>query len=409
MISLEEFVKILELKRAGLTVSAIAERTGLDRKTVRKYLREGSGLPAYKPRERVAGLVAPYEDYLRGRLSEWPRLSGARLLREIRELGYRGGKTILNGFLCSVRPSAPKHFEVRFETGPGEQAQVDFAEFKVQFGDGTQPWTKVWLFSMVLGHSRYLWARYVMHQDLPTVLRSHMDAFEHFGGVPGEILYDRMKTAVLGERQDEMGIVYNAKLLSMATHYGFTPRACKPYRAKTKGKVERPFRYIRQDFFMGRRFMDVEDMNRQLVHWLDTVANVRCHGTTSRIISEHFKEEQPRLGGLPAGRFEAVLRVERRVTRDGMVSIGGNFYSVPDGTAHMVHVESTPDEVRVLQGDRLVAVHDLLMGRNQRSLLDGHRRSANRKKVRQAMLEHEVARRPLQIYELIGQRLGGAR
>jgi transposase len=111
----------------------------------------------------------------------------------------------------------------------------------------------------------------VVHQDLPTVLRSHMDAFEQFGGVPREILYDRMKTAVLGERQDEMGIVYNAKLLSMATHYGFTPRACKPYRAKTKGKVERPFRYIRQDFFMGRRFMDVGDMNRQLVHWLDTV------------------------------------------------------------------------------------------------------------------------------------------
>jgi len=102
------------------------------------------------------------------------------------------------------------------------------------------------LFSLVLGHSRYLWARFCLHQDLQTLLRLHIEAFEHLGGVPREILYDRMKTAVLGEGEDEH-IVYNRSLLAPAAHYGFSPRACKPYRAKTKGKVERPYRYIRQE------------------------------------------------------------------------------------------------------------------------------------------------------------------
>jgi len=143
--------------------------------------------------------VQPFEGYLRERVTAWPELTGARLLREIREFGYRGGKTVLNDFLREVRPPPAPSFEVRFETPAGRQAQVDFAEFKVQFADDGGAQRKVWLFAMVLGHSRYLWAQFVLHQDLPTVLRCHMEAFEHFGGVPREILYDRMKTAVLGE------------------------------------------------------------------------------------------------------------------------------------------------------------------------------------------------------------------
>ena len=125
----------------------------------------------------------------------------------------------------------------------------------------------VWLFSLVLGYSRLLWARFVLHQDLQTVLRCHMAAFTAIGGVPIEILYDRMKTAVTGE--DGHGhIVYNRSLLALAQHYRFHPRACRPYRAKTKGKVERPFSYIRQDFFLARTFRNLEDLNTQLQDWL---------------------------------------------------------------------------------------------------------------------------------------------
>jgi len=152
----------------------------------------------------------------------------------------------------------------------------------------------VWLFSLVLGHSRFLFARYVLHQDLQTLLRCHVQAFDAIGGVPIEILYDRMKTAVTGE-DDQGHIAYNRSLLALAQHYRFQPRACRPYRAKTKGKVERPFSYIRQDFFLGRDFCNLEDLNAQPIDWLDAVANVRAHGTTQRIVAEAFAAEQPEL------------------------------------------------------------------------------------------------------------------
>ena len=137
-----------------------------------------------------------------------------------------------------------------------------------------------------------------MHQDLPTVLRCHVAAFEALGGAPRELLYDRMKTAVIrdGERD---GIVYNRALIDLARHYGFLPKACQPYRAKTKGKVERPFRYIREDFFLARSFRNLADLNDQLRRWLDSVANPRLHATTRRIVNEAFAEERMHLRPLP--------------------------------------------------------------------------------------------------------------
>lgn len=406
---------ILELHAQGLSVSAIAERTGHDRKTVRKYIRQGLKAPKYKSRAPRATVVTAFEAYLRERVSAWPQLSGARLLREVRELGYQGGKTVLNDFLRTVRPPPAPVFELRFETPAGRQAQVDFAEFRVEFTAEPGVERKVWLFAMVLGHSRYLWGQYVLHQDLATLLRCHIEAFEHFGGAPREILYDRMKTAVLGESDVDQSIVYNAKLLACGAHYGFVPRACQAYRPQTKGKIERPYRYIRADFFMARRFADVEDMNRQLHEWLGTVANGRRHGTTDRIVAEHFAEERPALRPLPASRFEAVLCVERRLSRDGCVSVGGNYYSVPDGTRqHVVEVETTTHQVRIHEEGRLIAVHALLHGRRQRSVLPGHRQAPRDRDCHDSPgmvlpAGHSVARRPLAVYEFVARQLGGAR
>ena len=134
----------------------------------------------------------------------------------------------------------------------------------------------IWLFSMVLGHSRHIVARFGLHQDLQTLLRCHMAAFAAIGGVPIEILHDRMKTAVTGE-DDQGHIVYNRSLLALARHYGFHPRACRPYRAKTKGKVERPFSYIRKDFFLARSFRNLDDLNAQLQDWLGLSVGCRTN------------------------------------------------------------------------------------------------------------------------------------
>ena len=200
VVRLGELVMILDLAREGLSVSAIARRTGLDRKTIRKYIARGLEAPAYTARPVRPTLLTPFEPYLRERLQAFPDLSARRLLRELKERGYTGGYTILKAVVRAIRPTPSPSFERRFETPPGKQAQVDFAFFKTTFTDEPEAERIVWLFSMVLGHSRMMWARFVARQDLQTVLRCHIAAFDSFGGVPEQILYDRMKTAVLGDR-----------------------------------------------------------------------------------------------------------------------------------------------------------------------------------------------------------------
>src|SRR3954469_18153928 len=374
LVRLGEIVMILELHRQGVSVSAIARRVGLDRKTVRRYIARGLEPPAYGPGEPRATQLQAFEPYLRQRLGAFPQLTGRRLHRELRELGYTGGYTILTDLLRGIRPSEPAAFEVRFETPPGRQAQVDFAHFRTVFTDEPGVERIIWLFSMVLGHSRMLWGRFVLHQDLQTLLRCHTAAFEALGGVPEQILYDRMRTVFNREDPEINHIVYNRTLLAFARHYGYLPKACKAYRAKTKGKVERPFRYIREDFFLGRSFRNLDDLNAQFRQWLDQVANARTHATTRRVVAEHFAEEHPALQPLPAGTFQAVLRLERRITRDGMVSVDGNLYSVPNTTRRrVVEVHSLAHELRILEEGQLVAVHPVMDGRGQRRIVTGHR------------------------------------
>jgi transposase len=408
---------ILDLHRQGLSVSAIAHMTGLDRKTVRKYVTIGLEPPSYTPRQIRPTMVAPFHAYLRERVVASPELTGTRLHRELRERGYEGGYTAVKDFLRSIRPNSSPGFEVRFETPPGRQAQVDFAHFRTVFTDEPGVERVVWLFSLVLGHSRMLWGRFVPHQDMQTLLRCHAAAFEALGGAPTEILYDRMKTVV--DREEPQGgtepshIVYNRTLVEFARHYGYLPKACKAYRAKTKGKVERPFRYIREDFFLGRGFCNLDDLNSQFRQWLDEVANLRTHATTRRVVAEHFAEERPSLQKLPAGPFQAVLRLERRITKDGMVSVDGNLYSVPDTTRRRpVEVHSTADEVRILEDGRVVAVHPVMDGRGQRRITAGHRSAppppnsqTPRNGPPQGRSGDIVALRPLAFYDAVGRRL----
>jgi transposase len=417
VVRLGELVVILDLHRQGLSVSAIAHMTGLDRKTVRKYVTIGLEPPSYTPRQIRPTMVAPFHAYLRERVVAYPELTGTRLHRELRERGYEGGYTAVKDFLRSIRPNSSPGFEVRFETPPGRQAQVDFAHFRTVFTDESGVERVVWLFSLVLGHSRMLWGRFVPHQDMQTLLRCHAAAFEALGGTPTEILYDRMKTVV--DREEPQGgtepshIVYNRTLVEFARHYGYLPKACKAYRAKTKGKVERPFRYIREDFFLGRGFCNLDDLNSQFRQWLDEVANLRTHATTRRVVAEHFAEERPSLQKLPAGPFQAVLRLERRITKDGMVSVDGNLYSVPDTTRRRpVEVHSTADEVRILEDGHVVAVHPVMDGRGQRRIIAGHRSAppppnsqTPRNGPPQGRSGDIVALRPLAFYDAVGRRL----
>jgi transposase len=410
VIKLGEVVMILDLHRQGLTVSAIARELGIDRKTVRKCIARGLEPPVYGPRQPRKRLIDPFVPYLRDRVTAYPGLTGRRLLRELREHGYEGGYTAVTDRVRAIRPARPPVFEVRFETPPGAQAQVDFAQFQLQFTDEPAITRIVWLFSFVLGFSRLMWARFVLHQDMQTVLRCHMAAFDAIGGIPHEILYDRMKTAVIGEAAGS--IVYNRALIDFARHHGFQPKACRPYRAKTKGKVERPFRYIREDFFLARSFRNLDDLNAQLRHWLDTVANPRLHATTQRVVNEAFAAEKPHLKMLPLAPFRSLLKLERRVSHEGMVSVGGNLYSVPDATRkRVVEVHTLADEVRIFEDGVLIAAHPVLEGRNQRRVAPGHRKMARiadlppDKPILIIRTGDVVATRPLDFYQAVGRRL----
>lgn len=414
MKKLGDLMMILDLHRQGLKVAAIARHVGVDRKTVRKYIARGLEPPRYGPRQPRFRAIDKHVAYLRARLAEYPGLTAQRLHREIAGLGYAGGYSMVRDEVRALRPAGGgKGYAVRFETLPGEQAQVDFAQFRVSFTDEPDVVHIVWLFSIVLGYSRLIWGRFAHRQTMQTVLACHKAAFEAFGGVPRQILYDRMKTAVIGEDADGQ-VVYNRTLGELAHHYGFLPKACRPYRPETKGKVERPFRYIREDFFLGGVFRNLDDLNLQFKDWLADVANPRLHATTGRVVNEAFAEEKPTLLLLPLIPFGAVLSLERRISREGMVSIGGNYYSVPDATRRrMVEVHSMADEIKIFEGDRLIASHPVLNGRRQRSLLDGHRLSTRHKDqtlTLPAFSGDLVALRPLDIYEAVGRRLatGGA-
>jgi transposase len=368
----------------------------------------------------LQSIVAPFVPYLGERLATYPGLTGRRLWRELKERGYQGGYTAVTDMLRELRPPRMGNFEVRFETPAGEQAQVDFAQFDVSFTDEPSVRRVVWLFSMVLGYSRLIWARFVVHQDLQSVLRCHIAALEAIGGAPREILYDRMKTAVIGEDMDGL-VIYNRALLDLARHYGFQPRACRPYRPKTKGKVERPFRYIREDFFLGGSFRNLDDLNGQLRYWLDTVANPRVHATTHRIVNEAFAEEKAALKPVPLAPYQAVLRLERRASHEGMVSVGGNLYSVPDTTRRRVlDVHILADAIRIFEDGELIAIHAPLEGRGERPLDPAHRKPAAMSRRRPTEADGIVIHRPgamavrrsLDFYEAVGRRLavqGGAR
>jgi transposase len=419
VVTLGELMMILDLHRQGLTVSAIARQLGIDRKTVRRYIARGLEPPAYGPRPVPQRSTDRFLPYLGERLAAFPGLTAVRLWRELRERGYTGGYTAVKRAVRRIRPEPIAPFEVRFETAPGEQAQVDLARFEIEFTDEPGAKRIVWLFSMVLGYSRLIWCRFVVHQDMQSVLRCHIAALEAIGGAPREILYDRMKTAVIGEDPDGL-VIYNRALLDLARHYGFQPRACRPYRAKTKGKVERPFRYIREDFFLGASFRNLDDLNIQMRHWLDTVANPRVHATTQRVVNDAFAEEKPTLKPLPLIPYRAVLKLERRVSHEGMVSIGGNLYSVPDTTRRRIlDVHVLADDIQIFEDGTLIANHSPLEGRDQKRLDPTHRKVSSLHPRRRTDDERsvvrrtgdQVAQRSLDYYDAVARRLakGGVR
>ncbi len=276
MIRLEEWVDIVSMHKAGVSISAIARELGISRNTVKATLRR-DGPPEYRRREMPSKLD-PYKDYLHERLREFPELSAKRLFDEIRAMGYGGGISILKDFTRPHR--VPRRTTVvRFETPPGEQAQCDYAELGCHEVHGIP--TKVYAFTMLLGYSRHLYVEFSDSCASEAFLAAHARAFSYFGGMPRRVLYDNAKIIALEHSRTR--VTFNAALLDFAGRFGFRPQLCRPYRPQTKGKVERTIGYVKDAFLVGRVFTDIDDMNARVLAWLEDEANVRVHGTTGEV------------------------------------------------------------------------------------------------------------------------------
>jgi len=258
-------------------------------------------------RKAAVPKLAPYTAIIQTRLETYPELSAVRLFDECRAAGYAGGLSQVQCYVRRVRPTPPPEPVIRFETLPGVQAQVDFAE--VRF-----PWGKRHALLVVLGYSRLLWLAFYLRQTMPTVMHGLEADFAYFGGVPHELLFDQMKTVITGDQRADGGkLLENGEFLRFAAHWGFRIRACRPYRAQTKGKVERPVGYLRTNFLYGREFLGDGDLAAQALRWLDGTANARVHGTTHEIPRVRFaRDEQAALHPLAAHPYQSLVLAPER-------------------------------------------------------------------------------------------------
>ena len=294
----------------GVSKTELSRRFGVSRRTIHEWIETGQlerdlagGGTRYRPRPEVAHKLDRYKGIIEERLGEFPRLSAKRLYDEVRAAGYTGGYVRVRDYVRSLRPREPEEGVVRYETPAGRQGQVDFATF-------TLPWGRRHALVTVLSHSRLLWLRFYQRQTMEVLIEGLESAFGWFGGVPQELLFDQMRAVVLSDGRGGGGeLVLNADFLRFAAHWGFRVRACRPYRARTKGKVERPIRYLRDGFFYGREFVNDEDLNEQALSWLEGTANVRRHGTTGERPVDRFERDEQQalqpLASAPYRRFGA--------------------------------------------------------------------------------------------------------
>ena len=359
MILREMSMQIKLLAREGVQKTKIAERFGVSRQTVYNHLTREKGEPFPKPRPPRPSKLDAFRDYIEARLERFD-LPATVLLGEIRERGYTGGITILREFVRPLKQEMVRRVTERFETLPGQQAQIDWGECGTITVGGERK--TLYVFVMVLGYSRMTYARFTTSSKLPVLLSCLMRAFDALG-IPKEILVDNMKQAVDQHDVSTGTVRWNRRFLDFAEHHDFLPVASPPYWPRVKGKVERGVGYIKTSFLEGRSFTDLEDLNRQLDVWLDTVANVRVHGTTGQRPIDRHALELSHLRPLAAVPTYDVRPVEvRTVPSDCHISYGGVRYSVePLAVGRSVVVrpegEAVGDGFSVYLGDRLVAHH----------------------------------------------------
>lgn len=361
---------IREMSGLGLSKKAIARELGLDVKTVRKWLKEDW---RRRRREKAEKELDRFREYLSGRAPE-VGFNGKVLQRELEAQGWTGHYATLARYVAPWRKEwrgGPEPV-VRFETGPGEQAQVDWGSTAIFVGEKK---TRIHVFTMVLGYSRRLYARAYLSEGLGPLLDAHEKAFAHFGGRCRTILYDNPRTIVLAKDEETSRVDWNNAFKDRMDFYGVEIRLCRYYRAQTKGKVESGVKYVKRNALVGRSFRDLDEVNAYLLDWCLTVADQRIHGTTHERPAERFAREALIAVDLrPPAPRERVER--RRVPKDAFVAVETNRYPVPfEWVGKDVTVRILFEEIVLHPEDGPAVRHRRLDGRHQVARWEGPPRS----------------------------------
>lgn len=361
VITQNSYGAVRTLAEQGMSKKAIARRLDLDVKTVRKWLRRSWAPGTRRARGR---LLDEWRKFLEARAPE-VGFNAVVLRRELGPMGYGGSYSAVVKYIAPWRADwrGDDLPTVRFETGPGEQAQVDWGSTAIYLGEHR---VRVHLFTMVLGFSRRVFAKAYLSEGLDPLLDGHASAFVHFGGRTESILYDNPRTIVSDKDEAAGRVVWNATFKDRMDFYGVTLKLCRFYRAQTKGKVESGVKYVKRNALAGRRFRDLDELNAYLLDWCVSVADQRVHGTTHEKPAERFARAEkliPVDHRPPAPRERIVIR---RVPADCYVSLETNRYPVPfEWMRRDVEVQVLADEIVIRSEPAEPVRHARITGTHQ--------------------------------------------
>jgi len=382
MIDYETYCRIKHMREDGLRISQIATTVGHDERTVLRWIEEGQ----YRQRKSAPrpSKLDPYKPHIARWLETYP-YSSVQVLQRLRELGYQGGLSILKDYVAKIRPRKVSAF-LTLSFAPGECAQVDWGQYGTVTVGSTR--RRLSFFVMVLCYSRMMYLEFTVLEAMEHFLACHQHAFEYFGAVPGAIMVDNLKCAVI-KRHVGQAPVFNPRYLDFANHYGYQIRACGVGKGNEKGRVENAVGYVKKNFLAGLDIPDFRTVNPAAKAWMEEIANVRIHGTTRKQPVEMFKTERPAMGRLPAMPCDTATPRPVRASNRFRIKLDSNRYSVPaEYAGAQLTMKAAIDTVRLYHGTNLIAQHLRSYDRNQDFEHPDHPRALlmQRKKAREQRL-----------------------
>lgn len=361
MLEVEMKTTIKTLYQKGYNKTQIGRMLDIDRKTVRKVLKEREeekgGLDETTTTQAVwPSMLDEHRQYIEIQLAK--ELSITRIHEELQKLfGVECGYTTLRDYIAKIKKKAPHAYMV-LHSLPGEEAQVDFGYIGTLKVSGVP--RKAWIFVMSLSYSRYMYVEITLDQSVSTFIRCHTNAFRYFSGVPETVKIDNLKAAIV--EADFYEPTVQRTYAAFATHYGFLPNPCRVYTPTDKGKVESNVKYVKENCFKGRDFKDLEEAQEFLLLWLRDTANSRIHGTTRQMPAEVFKEEERfKLQPLPTEEFLFTKSVKVLVRTDCHIVHGGNYYSAPYTCIGMeVEAMEVNGLLKLYHEGKEIALHSLI-------------------------------------------------